>query len=53
MEREVNYTVLPKRIVSFAPAITETMYRLDLDGDCWKNGSSVSIQKTDSTEPSR
>lgn len=29
--REVNYAFPPKRIVSFAPAITETMYRLNLD----------------------
>ncbi|GAA0614311.1 helical backbone metal receptor [Virgibacillus siamensis] len=29
--REVNYAYPPKRIVSFAPAITETMYRLKLD----------------------
>ncbi|WP_174613017.1 ABC transporter substrate-binding protein [Virgibacillus ihumii] len=29
--REIHYTFPPKRIVSFAPAITETMYRLNLD----------------------
>lgn len=31
--REANYAFPPKRIVSFAPAITETMYRLDLDAE--------------------